>query len=106
MQSSAKSRRVFLRAAALAGAGVGAVAAGPALAFRLLPADDYAAMIENACTDETQVHAKILSDVQKELGIQLTEDEAQQVLKQMRCPFCGCNMLEAAKSATPTQPGF
>lgn len=106
MSHSVKSRRVFLRAAALAGAGVAGVAAAPALAFRLLPADDYAGMIENACVDESQVHAKILADVQKELGIQLSEDEAQQVLRQMRCPFCGCNMLEAAKSATPTQPSF
>lgn len=106
MQPVTKSRRLFLRAAALAGAGVGLAAAGPALAFRLLPADDFSGVIENACTEESQVHAKVLADIQKELGIQLSEEEAKLVLAQLRCPSCGCSMLEAASKVAPDQSGF
>lgn len=103
---SVDSRRAFLRAAALMGAGAGLFAAAPASAFRLLPADDYAAMIENGCLTEKQIHEKILADVQAQLGIKLSEEEAQKILDQMRCPFCGCNMLEASRSASVSQPSF
>jgi len=98
-----KSRRAFFRtlAATAVGGAAGALTAGEAAAFRLLPADDYAAMLENSCVADSQAnHRQILDDVKKELGIDLTEEEAQKILAQMSCPFCGCNLQQALQTTT------
>ena len=102
------SRRLFLRSAATATLAAPAVlVAGQAQAFRLLPQDDFATMLENSCVaDSQQQHQKILADVQKELGIKLDESEAQEMLKQMSCPFCGCNLQTAYVEKQALGGGF
>lgn len=96
------SRRAFLRAAgAVVGGAAGALATGQAQAFRLLPADDYPVDLQKACVaDSQQLHRQILDDVQKQLGIKLDEEEAQEILRQMSCPSCGCSLQAAFAEAS------
>ena len=69
---------------------------GPARAFRLLPEEDFAPQLTEACAvDTSRSHAELLAEVQKELGIELDQETAQAILAQMSCPNCGCNLRQA-----------
>jgi hypothetical protein len=86
-------RRAFLRIAGAAGlAGI----ATPAAAFRILPAEDYAGILDNACGSENAFHRRILSDAEAALGVKLDGPQAEQArlaLSSLTCPRCGCGVL-------------
>ena len=91
-RNEVSGRRHFLRLAAGVAAGTAGLAAGPAGAFRIVPSEDYAKIVENACGAST-AHAKILADAEKSLGVKLGEPGAAAILAQVRCPICGCPVM-------------
>jgi len=88
------ARRALLGRAALAAAGL-ALAPSAALAFRLESADDYRGLVDNACGAETETHRALLAEVEQQLGMKLSEEEAQEIIGQLSCPSCGCTLLAA-----------
>ncbi len=88
-----KGRRAFLRIAGAAGlAGI----ATPAAAFRILPADDYAGILDNACGAENAFHRKLLVEAETALGVELDgprSEQARLALSSLTCPRCGCGVL-------------
>lgn len=90
-----RNRRDVLRLAggSLLGLIVLAVA-GPARAFRFDPAGDYAGVIEDSCGAANKVHRDMIAEVERQLGISLSDEEARQVIAAVQCPYCGCSILK------------
>ena len=98
-----RSRRDVLRLAGGSMAGLIALAvAGPARAFRLDPAGDYAGIIEDSCGAANQVHRGVIAEVERQLGISLSDEEARQVIAAVQCPYCGCSILKGFADAGQT----
>jgi hypothetical protein len=96
-----RSRRDVLRLAGGSMAGLIALAvAGPARAFRLDPAGDYAGIIEDSCGAANQVHRGMIAEVERQLGISLSDEEARQVIAAVQCPYCGCSILKGIADAS------
>lgn len=101
MSDSGASRRRLLTALGLAAAGSGvALAARPAQAFRVLPGDDYARVIESSC-GATAEHRRLLDEASRALGVQLSDQQSASVLAQLKCPYCGCPLV-ATLDCAPT----
>jgi len=95
-------RRSVLRWLGLGALGAGTAAAGrPAAALQVLPAGDYATIIEAGC-GASAYHRQLLEKAQAALGVSLSEDQTKQALAALTCPSCGCPLVAAA--ATPDQP--
>ena len=92
------SRRSLLRWLGLGA--LGAAAARPAAAFQLLPAQDYAAMVETSC-GATAHHRELLERAQARLGVALDRTQMSQALAALRCPTCGCPLTAAIDPQTP-----
>jgi hypothetical protein len=94
-------RRAFLRAAGAAGiAGL----ATPAAAFRLVPAEDYAGVVRNACGAEAALHRQVLAEAERALGVALDgprAEEARRALASLTCPNCGCGVLAELTGIDP-----
>src|SRR5437868_2677538 len=102
-QDGASGRRHFLRLAAGVAAGTAGLAAGRADAFQIMPAEDYAKIVENACGAGNAVHARLLADAEKSLGVKPGDPGADALLSQVRCPYCGCPVLPDVRSGGASQ---
>ena len=70
------------------------VLAGPAKAFRFDPAEDYIGVIEDSCGAANKVHRDMVAEVERQLGISLSDEQARQVIAGVQCPYCGCSILK------------
>ena len=75
------------------------VIAGPAKAFRFDPAEDYAGVIEDSCGAANKVHRDMVAEVERQLGISLSDEQARQLIAAVQCPYCGCSILKGAADA-------
>jgi len=95
-----RSRRDVLR---LAGGSLLAltalVIASPARAFRFDPAEDYAGVIEDSCGAANKLHRDMVAEVERQLGISLSDEQALQVIAAVQCPYCGCSILKGVADA-------
>ena len=98
--SPPSSRRRILRWLGLGT--LGAAAARPAAAFQLLPAGDYATMVETSC-GASAYHRDLLEKAEARLGVTLSEAQMARALSALRCPTCGCPLIVAA-AGTPAPP--
>jgi hypothetical protein len=95
-----RSRRDVLRLAGGSLAGLVALAAaGPARAFRFDPTGDYAGVIEDSCGAANKVHRDMIAEVERQLGISLSDEEARQFIAAVQCPYCGCSILKSFADA-------
>jgi hypothetical protein len=96
-----RNRRDVLR---LAGSSLLALAAlviaGPARAFRYDPAEDYAGVIEDSCGAANKIHRDMVAQVERQLGISLSDEQARQVIAAVQCPYCGCSILKGVADAS------
>jgi len=95
-----RSRRDVLRLVGGSSAGLIALAvAGPARAFRFDPAGDYAGVIEDSCGAANKVHRDMVAEVERRLGISLSDEEARRIIAAVQCPNCGCSILTGVADA-------
>jgi hypothetical protein len=73
--------------------------AGPAAAFRFDPAEDYTGVIEDSCGAANKVHRDMIAEVERQLGISLSDEETRQVIAAVQCPYCGCSILKSFADA-------
>jgi len=93
MSQAMIDRRGFLRsAAALTAAGACMSVAGPALAFKARPLSDYGVVLEDAC-GQARYHVRIIKETEEALGLPAEDPRLQAVIRQMKCPSCGCGLL-------------
>ena len=78
-----------------------AAVARPAAAFQVVPADDYARLIDHSCGG-SDIHRRLLEEAEARLGVTLTQAQRSQALAAMKCPICGCPLVTA--EATPDTP--
>ena len=71
----------------------------PPEAFRFDPAEDYAGVIEDSCGAANKVHRDMVAEVERQLGISLSDEEARQVIAAVQCPYCGCSILKGVADA-------
>ena len=96
-----RRRREVLRLAGGSLLGLIALAvAGPARAFRFDPAEDYAGVIEESpCGAANKAHRGMIAEVERQLGISLSDEEARQIIAAVQCPYCGCSILKGFADA-------
>ena len=95
-----RSRRDVLRSASGSLLVLTAFAvASPAKAFRFDPAEDYAGVIEDSCGAANKVHRDMVAEVERRLGISLSDEQALQVIAAVQCPYCGCSILRGVVDA-------
>jgi hypothetical protein len=75
------------------------VIAGSARAFRFDPAEDYAGIIEDSCGAANKVHRDMVAEVERQLGISLSDEQARQLIAAVQCPYCGCSILKGVADA-------
>lgn len=93
-------RGFLLSAAALAAGGACISLAGPALAFQVRPLSDYdGAVLEDAC-GQARYHVRLIKETEAALDLPADDPRLQTVIRQMKCPFCGCALQ------MPTTPGM
>ena len=61
-------------------------AAGPARAFRFDPAGDYAGVIEDSCGAANKVHRDMVAEVERRLGVSLSDEQSRQLIASVQCP--------------------
>lgn len=103
--STGITRRDVLRlSGALSAFAAGLAVAGPAAAFQLLPAEDYAGVIEDSCGAANKLHRAMVTEVERQLGISLDDAQARQVIAAVQCPNCGCSILKGVAEARADAP--
>ena len=103
MTSSSSPRRAVLRWLGFGALGAAAAAARPAAAFQVLPPGDYAAMVDNSC-GSSSYHRQLLEEAENRLGVTLSQTEKSRALAAMRCPLCGCPLVDASANAVEPSP--
>lgn len=98
-------RRRFLGQAGRAAlAGGVALAAGPALAFRIdddaAPSDPRVRALVGRCEVQTE-HERMIADLVAELEGRETREAALAEVQAMRCPLCGCPLAAALPADSP-----
>mgnify|MGYP006894105037 FL=1 len=105
--STGITRRDVLRlSGALSAFAAGLAVAGPAGAFQLLPAEDYAGVIEDSCGAANQLHRAMVAEVERQLGVSLDDTEARRMIEAIQCPNCGCSILKGFAEAAPVDAPF
>ena len=73
--------------------------AGPAAAFRFDPAEDYTGVIEDSCGAANKVHRDMVAEVERRLGVSLSDEQSRQLIASVQCPYCGCSILKGVADA-------
>lgn len=92
--SALPDRRALLRAGTIL-AGLGALAPRPAGAFRLLPEQDYRAVIDGACGADPR-HDELMRQIRRVLGPGTDEAEVRRTASALDCPWCGCRIFASS----------
>ena len=56
-------------------------------------------MIEDSCGAANKVHRDMVAEVERRLGISLSDEEARQLIASVQCPYCGCSILKGVADA-------
>ncbi|UEM22623.1 hypothetical protein JL100_007705 [Skermanella mucosa] len=105
--STGITRRDVLRlSGALSTFAAGLAIAGPAGAFQLLPAEDYAGVIEDSCGAANRLHRAMVTEVERQLGVSLDDAQARRMIEAIQCPNCGCSILKGFAEAAPGDAPF
>jgi len=101
MSASAITRRTALGAGLVL---VGLGAAAPATAFRERPIGEAETMIGTGCGASVE-HREVVAELERSLGIRLTDEEGRKIAAALSCPRCGCPVT-AMLADFPADPRF
>jgi hypothetical protein len=92
-----RRRRALLKAGT-ALAGIGVMAPRAAGAFRLLPEQDYSAIIGAACGADPR-HDGLMEEIRRVLGPGTDDAAVRRTAAALDCPWCGCRIYAPSGEA-------